>query len=215
MEQLESALMQQQPDPEVFRRVWNRVMPDQKDSPLAVVPPPPPPPEPVPPEAAIASMAPEEPSPPPSPEEPAPVPEEEPPLCLGEGARPDTQPLRELMDLAQAGAAAGQALARRGGARSRALLALAEDHRRALRQLSAAYFLITGQRHRPSGPAPNLPGSLPLALREQFAWEQRWERACLQAARRTGDSCLRELYQELAQDGSLHTGVIRSILEQM
>lgn len=55
----------------------------------------------------------------------------------------------------------------------------------------------------------------PWALRDQFVWEQRWERANQQAAETTSDACLKELYQELAQDGVLHAATIRSLLEQM
>jgi hypothetical protein len=84
-----------------------------------------------------------------------------------------------------------------------------------MRQLSAAFFLITGQRFRPAPPSLSLPATLPLALRSQFVREQKWERACLHAAQTVSDSCLKELCQELAQDGALHTGVIRSLLEQM
>lgn len=201
-----TALARQQPDPEVFRRVWDRVMPDQRDSPLVVataaeVPAPSPAPEPSP--TPVSA-----PAPPPA------LPPEE-PLCLGEGSRGETETLKALMAQAQEGAAAGQLLVRRGGPGARAMAALAGDHRRAFRQLSAAYFLITGRRHRPAAPPLNLPASLPLALRDQFVREQKWERACLQAVRESEDACLRELYQELAQDGALHAGVIRSLLEQM
>ena len=138
------------------------------------------------------------------------------PLCLGEHSQPYAQRLEELMTLAQAGIAAGQQLSRRAaGSCAKALASLTADHRRAFKQLSAAYFLITGQRFRPECAAPSLPASLPLALRAQFVWEQQWERACRQAAQATGDPCLEQLYLELAQDGALHTGVIRSLLEQM
>ncbi|SCH54196.1 Uncharacterised protein [uncultured Clostridium sp.] len=119
------------------------------------------------------------------------------------------------MDLAKEGVFIAQALVRRGGSCSRSLSCLAADHRRALRQLSAAYFLITGQRYRPPTPSVVINASLPLALRDQFVWEQRWERANQQAAETTSDACLKELYQELAQDGVLHAATIRSLLEQM
>lgn len=203
-----TALAQQQPDPEMFRRVWDRVMPDQRDSPLVVASA----------EGVPAASPAPAPSPVPAPAlPPAPSPNSAPEesLCLGEGSQAETRRLMALMAQAQEGAAAGQALARRGGSAARAMATLTGDHRRAFRQLSAAYFLITGQRYHPARPAPALPPALPLALRAQFVWEQQWERACLQAAQEAGDRCLRELYQELAQDGALHTGVIRSLLEQM
>lgn len=195
-----SELIRQQPGPEVFRRVWDRVMPDQKDSPLVLSP--------LPREEETAVFEPQpatasEAAPPPAPEEPA--------LCLGEASQGDVEALTELMVRARENLAAGQALARRSGGRS--LSALAADHRRALRQLSAARFLITGKPFRPEGRAAALPASLPLALREQFVREQQWERACRAAARSAADPCLRELYRELAQDGALHAGEIRSLLE--
>jgi hypothetical protein len=194
MEQpLDLPVLPEQPlDPEVFRRVWDRVMPDQNNSPLVVVPP---------------SLPKEPPAPVPTPEEP--------PLCLGEQSKGDTEALKHLMEQAAENIAAGQSLTRRNSAFQRSLSALTADHRRAMRQLSAAFFLITGQRFRPAPPSLSLPPALPLALRAQFVREQKWERACLRSAQTVGDSCLKELCQELAQDGVLHTGVIRSLLEQM
>ena len=56
---------------------------------------------------------------------------------------------------------------------------------------------------------------LALALRQQFLWEQQWELKNNQAAQATADPCLKELYQELAQEGAFHAGTIRSLLEQM
>ena len=120
------------------------------------------------------------------------------------------------MALAREGAAAGRALANRAtGSGQRTLAALAADHRRALRQLSAAYFLITGRRYQPPRPTPALSPSLPLALRQQFRWEQRWEQTNLRAARDTGDPCLRALFTGLAREGALHASAIRALLEQM
>ncbi len=141
---------------------------------------------------------------------------EVPTFCLGEASQGDSAHLEQLMTLAQAGAAAGRSMARRaGGTCARALSALARDHRSAFRRLSAAYFLITGRRYCPRRERVSLPASLPLALRQQFLWEQRWEQANKQGAQSTADPCLKELYQELAQEGAFHAGTIRSILEQM
>lgn len=145
----------------------------------------------------------------------APVPET-PAFCLGEASQGDSQPLEELMTLACTGAAAGRAMARRAsGACAKALSALARDHRSAFRRLSAAYFLITAKRYTPKCEALKLPASLPLALRQQFLWEQQWEQKNSQGAQSTTDPCLKELYLELAQEGSFHAGTIRSLLEQM
>ena len=139
-----------------------------------------------------------------------------PALCLGDASQADSGPLEALMACAQTGAAAGRMLARRAnGSCAKALAALACDHRLAFRRLSAAYFLITGQRYMPKCAAPSLPASLALGLRQQFVWEQQWEQKNRQAAQATADPCLKELYLELAQEGAFHAGAIRSLLEQM
>ena len=94
------------------------------------------------------------------------------------------------MTLARTGTITGQALCRRAsGSCARTLAALTKDHRSAFRRLSA--------------------------LRQQFVWEQQWELKNKQAAQSTADPCLKELYLELAQEGALHAGCIRSLLEQM
>lgn len=162
------------------------------------------------PECPVRPECPECPQPPVS---PAP---EEPVLCLGEASMGDSARLEELMTLARIGAAAGSNITRRAsGTCARTMAALTRDHRMAFRRLSAAYFLITGRRYAPSCAPISLPASLPLALRQQFLWEQQWELKNNQAAQATADPCLKELYLELAQEGSFHAGCIRSILEQM
>lgn len=217
-------------NPDAFQRVWSRVMPGQASPaaregsapgiPDTAIPlEPSNPPEEVPPVETppTEEQPPEVPELPPVPDCPAePVCPECPVFCLGEASQGDSQRLEELMTLAQAGAAAGRAMARRaGGSCAKALSALACDHRLALKRLSAAYFLITGRRYAPKCPEAKLPASLPLALRRQFLWEQQWERKNSLAAQATADPCLKELYLELAQEGALHAGAIRSILEQM
>ncbi len=211
-----SQLVREQPAPEVFQRVWARVMPDQGDSPLAVSVSPrqegTAPAQPAVPAQPIVPAQPAVPGPAP---EPCPCPSKPcpPPLCLGEASMGDVAALTALMDRARENLSAGQALSRRSGGRQ--LSELAADHRRALRQLSAARFLITGKRYRPEGKPLSLPADFLLALRDQFVREQRWERDCNQAAEAAGDRCLKELYLELAQDGALHAGEIRSLLERM
>lgn len=227
-------------DEDTFRRVWDRVMPDQTASPIAVgkgeaeLP-----------DTALAGEA--SPAPvqaaeevreqegqtgedqgeqtPDLPQVPACGREEEgerdcpctgaPELCLGEASGGDSRRLEELMSMARRGMLAGRAMSCRGGSCGRAMGMVAGDHRQALRRLSAAYFLITGKGFRPCCPSPELPASFRLALREQFMWEQRWEHCNRQAAEHTQDPCLKALYEELAQEGKLHAGTIRSLLEQM
>ena len=62
-------------------------------------------------------------------------------------------------------------MARRTGSQPKALTGLVSDYRKALRQLSAAYFLATGRRYQPRGNTPTRSSSLDQALREQFQWE--------------------------------------------
>lgn len=220
----QGGLMPQAVDRETFERVWRRVMPDQERSPIAVGPAEEEPRRPTPsqprpqtkksvpmPRTPVqkaervatpgADLAPTRTAPPPR--APAPMP------------RNDEERLQRLMDLAQEGAAAGQALAQRAGANARTLSALAADHRRALRQLSAACFLVTGQRYQPKAARLELEPVLALALRDQFLWEQRWARACIQTAEELEELSIQELCRELAQDAALHNRTIRRVLERM
>ena len=225
-------------DEDTFRRVWDRVMPDQAASPIAVGKGEAELPETALPGAAAEALQVPETAQAPqteSPEDQAPQPDlpevpacqekggeeclctGEPELCLGEKSSADSRRLEELMSMAQRGMRSGRLLSGRacGSCARMSMGELAGDHRQALRRLSAAYFLITGKRFHPCCPSPELPGSFGLALREQFMWEQRWEHCNRQAAEHTQDPCLKALYEELAQEGRLHAGAIRSLLEQM
>ncbi len=186
-------LEQQQIDPEVFRRVWARVMPDEKNSLIAVTPP----------DAAPAPAV---------EEKRLAIPEERAPSLTG---KEETETLRRLMDLVQEGIGASQGLVRRAGGHARTLSGLLSDHQRALRQLAACYFLAAGSRYRPAGTVPVRSGSLAQALREQYLWERKWSRLCLEAAEGLEDPAVQELCQELAQDGGLHCRAIRAMLERM
>ena len=109
-------------DPEVFARVWSRVMPDQALSPI---------------QPALPALR--------SPAQTAPA-----PSCLGEGSARYVPQLEALMDQLHAALGSVRQLARRGGGRaSRLLASLAADQQRQLRRLSAAYFLITGRLYAP------------------------------------------------------------------
>ena len=110
---------------------------------------------------------------------------------------------------------AAQGLAQRSGNHGRMLSGMATDHRRAMKQLSTAYFLATGQRYHPKAVTPILAPVLALALRGQFLWEQRWATSCLRGAKEMEDAAHQELCQELAQDAALHNLTIRAVLERM
>lgn len=238
------ALAGQNVDPAAFQRVWDRVMPGQavpaargggdvpdtalpaepSVPPEVVSPVPEPPAEqppaeqpPVTPELPPVPDCPAQPVTPSCPECPAcPETPAESVLCLGEASLGDSGQLEQLMALARTGMAYAQAMLRRAnGSCAKTLSVLVCDHRLAFRRLSAAYFLITGKRYVPKCPEVKLPATLPLALRQQFVWEQQWEQRNKQAAQNTADPCLKELYLELAQEGAFHAGTIRSLLEQM
>lgn len=110
-----------------------------------------------------------------------------------------------------------QSLARRaGGSGSRVLSAIAADERRHAKRLSTAYFLISGVRYWPVERAGTpVRGTFAGMLRQRFGAEQRGAAAYQAAAEETADSCLRELYMELAGDEDAHAWLIRGILEQM
>lgn len=204
--------MQEQPDwsmeqldPEVFRRVWERVMEGRTDSPIQVAP-------------SQEGVSGEKKAQGEKQGGPQQSPQEQSSQEQGNGDGTQTQQiLKKLLALAWEGAAAGGQLVRRTGGRYRMLVQLTADHRTALRRLSAAYFLETGEHCTlPAGRGQGgKSGPLDRVLREQYLWEEGWQKACRTAAEALEEETLRELCQELAQDAALHTRAIRSVLERM
>lgn len=177
-------------DPEVFRRVWARVMPDDRSSPIALTPERKPnPPAKAKPQPRPAGHSPQHPR--------------------GQG---DEELVRGLMTLLGEGIAKDSLLLRRSG-HSRPLTQMANDHRRAMKRLSVAYFLLTGGQYRPAPAPEGHGGNVSHLLREQFQWEQRWTQACLRGGEGAKDPAVGELCRELAKDGPAHERLIRSILE--
>lgn len=198
--QLDPKLSLQPFDPEVFQRVWNRVMPDQDRSPIAMD---------APAQPAVPALS-------PAPEQPPETAPQVPLTCLGEGSRPYTQAIRDMMDQTRGFLRSLQALSRRSGSRAaRVLSGIAGDLRREERRLSTAHFLITGERYSPSqtGAAPS--GPLPLALRTLF--QQLHQRAvqARAAAQGMGDPCLQQLFQDLGEDAEFYAQRLRALLEEM
>lgn len=198
--QLDPKLSLQPFDPEVFQRVWNRVMPDQDRSPIAMG---------APAQPAVPALS-------PAPEQPPETAPQVPLTCLGEGSRPYTQAIRDMMDQTRGFLRSLQALSRRSGSRAaRVLSGIAGDLRREERRLSTAHFLITGERYSPSqtGAAPS--GPLPLALRTLF--QQLHQRAvqARAAAQGMGDPCLQQLFQDLGEDAEFYAQRLRALLEEM
>lgn len=207
---MEQEAMSQDGRREVFRRVWDRVMPEGREAcPFELE------------EEAVQVLSPEETA---APAEnmslPALVtraPGAEPELCLAEGSAHYGAQIQRYIDQELADWRAYQALARRvSGGAGRALNAMAADEHRHAKRLSTAYFLISGVRYWPARSGEHSRG-MPIhaALRERFLAEQRGSASYRQAAGQTGDHCLAELFQELAGEEESHAWLIRSILEQM
>lgn len=193
MQQTQPAPLSGDVDPEVFRRVWSRVMEDEENSPIAVEPGP----------AAPAVQVPREMEPQAQPE-PASMP-----------APGDSALLEKGLEGLGRGLSLSRALVRRWGGRGAALAALTADYRRAARQLGAAYFLATGERRSWEERVPPAGMDLAQGLRELYWWERDWSGQCLRAAEQARDDYVQQLFQRLSQTGQIHLGIIRGALEQM
>ena len=188
MAQQESGwVLEQHPDPETFRRVWARVMPDGEGSPIAL--------EPEPSERTEQQERP--------PEERS-GPEREP------GAS-----LEVLIDRTRAAFESAQNLARRAGRYGQSIGAVAAEDRTALRRLHAAYYLETGQDYRSKIP-PQSPEPLALApaLRRQYQREEELEGLCVNQMKRSAGTQA-ELLEELSLQFRRHCRTLRQTLERM
>lgn len=193
-------------DRDVFLRVWQRVMPEERpDCPIVVdrseqVP-----------EAkskATQMMARD------SAGDDFPTPDDVP--CLGSGGEADRERLQEFIGQELTQWRSYQMLARRSGQGGRMLAALASDCRKGAKRLSAALFLISGIRFWPDvPPSVPLPRSYFGALREHFIAEQNRGGAFRGAAEECRDQCLRALYLDLADECTEHACRIRALLENL
>ena len=182
-------VLEQHPDPETFRRVWARVMPDGEGSPIA-----------------LERERPEKQERPQDPPEEKPTPEREP------GAS-----LEMLIDRTRAAAESAQSLARRAGRYSQSMGALAAEDRTALRRFSAAYYLETGRTYRPAKPLQDPePEILTLApaLRRQYQREEELEGLCGNQMKRSAGTQA-ELLEELSLQFRRHCRTLRQTLERM
>ena len=188
MAQQESGwVLEQHPDPETFRRVWARVMPDGEGSPIAL--------EPEPSERTEQQERP--------PEERS-GPEREP------GAS-----LEMLIDRTRAAFESAQHLVRRAGRYGQSIGAVAAEDRTALRRLSAAYYLETGRDYH-SNRTPQSPEPLALApaLRRQYQREEELEGLCVNQMKRSAGTQA-ELLEELSLQFRRHCRTLRQTLERM
>ena len=180
-------VLEQHPDPETFRRVWARVMPDGEGSPITL--------EPEPSERTEQQERPlEERS----------GPEREP------GAS-----LEMLIDRTRAAFESAQNLARRAGRYGQSIGAVAAEDRTALRRFSAAYYLETGQDYH-SNRMPQSPEPLALApaLRRQYQREEELEGLCVNQMKRSAGTQA-ELLEELSLQFRRHCRTLRQTLERM
>ena len=188
MAQQESGwVLEQHPDPETFRRVWARVMPDGEGSPIAL--------EPEPSERTEQQERPPE-----------------------ERSGPEREPgasLEMLIDRTRAAFESAQNLARRAGRYGQSIGAVAAEDRTALRRLSAAYYLETGQDYR-SNRTPQSPEPLALApaLRRQYQREEELEGLCVNQMKRSAGTQA-ELLEELSLQFRRHCRTLRQTLERM
>lgn len=188
MAQQESGwVLEQHPDPETFRRVWARVMPDGEGSPIAL-----------------------EPEPSERTEQQESLPEERsgPERELGAS-------LEMLIDRTRAAFESAQHLARRAGRYGQSIGAVAAEDRTALRRLSAAYYLETGRDYR-SNRTPQSPEPLALApaLRRQYQREEELEGLCVNQMKRSAGTQA-ELLEELSLQFRRHCRTLRQTLERM
>ena len=205
-------------DSAAFQKVWRRVMPeDRHDCPFTLDGPT------APTETTVPSVAPPSPTSPPAPLPPMPVPvpapvpamtQTTPQACLGEGSRSALPELERLLTRTNDAARIYRALARRARGTRSFLFSLAAAKEGQVRRLAAARFLILGEAF--VFPPTVMPqaASIPLALRERYQAEQRSALDFLNAAQRTSDPCLIQLYRDLADENQVHAGQIRERLEQ-
>lgn len=188
MAQQESGwVLEQHPDPETFRRVWARVMPDGEGSPIALEP---------------------------EPSERTEQQERPPEERSGPEREPGTS-LEMLIDRTRAAFESAQNLARRAGRYGQSIGAVAAEDRTALRRLSAAYYLETGRDYR-SNRTPQSPEPLALApaLRRQYQREEELEGLCVNQMKRSAGTQA-ELLEELSLQFRRHCRTLRQTLERM
>ena len=175
-------------DPAAFAKVWQRVMPqDREDCPFTLAP---------------ATSA------PPAPPQPLPA---RALTCLGEASADQVPALTALAQATADDWRVYRALERRF---KRFPTSFSAAKHAQLHRLAAAGFLITGQPFTPAPTPAPARQSLPLSLRERFHAEQARVAALLAAADAAADPCLAALYRELAQQDMDLAGELRRRLEQ-
>lgn len=229
----------------VFRRVWRRVMPeDRPDCPILLDEEPPAPREPMlmPPEgedlpegmpevhtgrllpapAELPSMPveghPDQHTPAPAgATQPALVPRREGAVqCLGEAAAPQGPALMSAIDAELLAVRRFTTLARQSsGTAARTLAALSADARRSAKRLSTALFLISGIHFFPEREPGTERLNVLTELRAAFRDAQRAAAHLNAVADETADACLAALARELAAGQLARAQAVRELLEEM
>lgn len=205
-----------------FRRVWQRVMPqDRPDCPFTLEEPPAQQAPPAPPVLPVPAAP--GPALPPEPAQTLPVRTAPtlplPTLCLGDASAVELPTLEKILDLTWEARRIYRALSRptqpKGRSRETLLPTLMAAKETQARRLATAHFLISGEHYElKAGPLPRFP-SLHLALRDRYRAEQETALLCLTAAAASQDPCLMELYRALAAENQSLAGRLREWLEQM
>lgn len=198
-----------------FRRVWQRVMPqDRPDCPFTLEEPP---------AREVFAPAPEPPALPAEPAQTLPARTAPtlplPTLCLGDASAVELPTLEKILDLTWEARRIYRALSRpthrNSHSRETLLPTLMAAKETQARRLATACFLISGEHcEMKAGPLPRFP-SLHLALRDRYRAEQETALLCLTAAAASQDPCLMELYRDLAAENRDLAGRLREWLEQL
>ncbi len=182
-------------DAAAFRRVWRRVMPeDRPDCPFTL-------------DAEPERTLPAVPAPLPCPAPAGPA------VCLGEASGDEMPGLERLLAGTAECYGIYRGLARRWR-RERLLSDLAEEKLRQVKRLKAAGYLICGRElFRPLPPVPE-GGPLASHLRARFQAEQWLALEFFTGAGTAADPCLADLYRQLGRECREHAAWIRGWMER-
>lgn len=171
-------------DPTLFQRVWNRVMPDQSLSPIALTSLPAPPETPI----EVASA----------------------PICFSQPSHQDPSYLEQAMDALQDILWHTHYLLLRSPAPiHRSLRSLYTQLQKAQKRLSSAYFLLVGQWYLPQQLQKEAQPSVALGLRALYFQLQKFNHTSPTYT----DPCLQTLQQEITHTTQAVMETIPSLLE--
>ncbi len=174
------------PDEETFRRVWQRVMPDESISPIVVHRP-----------------GPGQPS-----QRPTQRPPQRPPENRPDGPERDERLIRQMLEeLENAMARMGAVVRRQPRARP-----IWESLNRSAARLRTLWYLITGDRWVVRPRRETFSAPVDRLLREQYLWEISFSRLCREGMEKQREEETRELMPELEQASRRRRGMIRNLL---